>query len=152
VLGLTLLELLVVLSILGVGFSLSAVAVRPPAAQAYASSLRNLVLQARFEAIRRHEPVVVAWDAASAEFVVRVAGSTSWCQDMGIELRRSNAADIGRLSITTTVVGNGSMVWIPSGQARNCTRAAFSEDFADIDDGRVSRRVLIGAAGRVEIQ
>jgi prepilin-type N-terminal cleavage/methylation domain-containing protein len=148
----TLIEIIVAMAIIGI---LSAVAVtnfRPPSSQVYTSSLRNLVLQARFEAIRRNEPVVVAWDGSAREFVVRVAGSSTWCTDMGAELRRSNAAEIGRLTITTTVVGNGSLVWIPSGQARNCSRGPFAEDFADVDDGRQSRRVTIGSAGRVEIE
>jgi prepilin-type N-terminal cleavage/methylation domain-containing protein len=150
--GLTLIEIILVLAILGITLSASAAVFRAPAPQVYATSLRNLVLQARFEAIRRNAPVVVGWDAGVREFVVRLAGETGWCADMGAVIGRSNAAEIGRLTITTTVVGAGSLVWVPSGQARNCGRGPFVDDVADIVDGRTSRRVFIGAAGRVEVQ
>jgi len=150
--GFSILEVLIVVAILGVVLGLGATMWRAPSSQVYASSLRNLVLQARFEAIRRNEPVVVAWDADVREFVVRASGGGAWCTDMGDELGRSNASDVGRLTVTTSVTGNGSLVWVPSGQARNCSGASFAEDFADIDDGRTPRRVVIGAAGRVEIR
>jgi len=150
--GFSILELLIVVAILAVALGLGTTMWRAPSSQVFASSLRNLVLQARFEAIRRNEPVVVAWDADAREFVVRAGGGGAWCTNMGAELGRSNAADIGRVVVTTSVTGNGSLVWVPSGQARSCSGAAFAEDFADIDDGRMTRRVVIGAAGRVEIR
>jgi len=150
--GVTIIEIVVVMAILAVTLGIGVSFIRPPGAQAYATSLRNLVLQARFEAIRRNEPVVVAWDAGVQEFVARVAGTSQWCQDLGVELNRSNAADIGRLAVTTTVVGNGALVWIPSGQARGCARQPFDEDFADVTDNRTTLRVVIGSAGRVIIQ
>jgi prepilin-type N-terminal cleavage/methylation domain-containing protein len=148
----SLLEMLVVMAVLAVTFGFASFAVRPSSAQVYATSLRNLVLQSRFEAIRRNEPVVVGWDASAREFVVRTAGATDWCDGSGSELRRSNAADVGRLAITTTVTGSASLVWVPSGQARTCARASFPEAFAAIDDGRSVRRLVIAAAGRVEVR
>lgn len=150
--GLSLLEVLIVIAVLATTLGLGATLFRAPSSQVYASSLRNLVLQARFEAIRRNEPVVVAWDADVQEFVVRASGSGAWCTSMGAELNRSNAADIGRLTVTTSVTGDGSLVWVPSGQARSCSGAAFARSFADIDDGRMVRRVVIGTAGRVEVE
>lgn len=151
-LGFTLIEVIFVMAIAAILIGVGAMAWRPPAAQTYASGLRNLVLQSRFEAIRRNEPVMVSWESGVREFVVRVAGPSDWCGAPGQELKRSNAADIGRLTVTTTVVGNGALVWVPSGQARNCSRSAFSEDFAEIDDGRNVLRVVIGSAGKVEIE
>lgn len=150
--GFTVLEVIIVVAIAGILLAISAVSVRAPAAQTYASSLRNMVLQARFEAIKRNAPIVVGWVEAESEFVARVAGLTDWCQDLGPVVGRSNAVEIGRLDVSTTVSGAGSLVWVPSGQARNCSRAQFTPDFAAIDDGRASRVVRIGAAGRVEIE
>jgi len=142
----------VAVAILGILLAIGATSIRAPAAQTYASSLRNMVLQARFEAIKRNAPVVVGWVEAESEFVARLAGPTNWCNDLGDVVSRSNAVEIGRLQITTTVTGSGSLVWIPSGQARNCSRAQFAPDFATIEDGRTERTVRIGAAGRVDIE
>jgi prepilin-type N-terminal cleavage/methylation domain-containing protein len=150
--GFSILEVVVAVAILGILLAIGATSIRAPAAQTYSSSLRNMVLQARFEAIKRNAPVVVGWVADEGEFVARIAGPTDWCSDLGAVLTRSNAAEIGRLNVTTTVAGSGSLVWIPSGQARNCSRAQFTPDFATIDDSRNVRTVRIGAAGRVEIE
>jgi prepilin-type N-terminal cleavage/methylation domain-containing protein len=150
--GFTLLEVIVAVAMLGILLAIGATSVRPPAAQTYASSLRNMVLQARFEAIKRNAPVVVGWVADEEEFVARLAGQDDWCTDLGDVIIRSNAIEIARLQITTTVTGPGSLVWVPSGQSRNCGRAPFTPDFATIEDGRNARTVRIGAAGRVEIE
>mgnify|MGYP002480004344 CR=1 FL=1 len=149
--GFTVLEVILALSALAILFAIGFTYWRPPRAQIYASSVRNLVLQARFEAIRRNEPVVISWEEDEREFVVRLAGSDDWCGAPREEIARSNAAELGRLTVTTTVVGNGSLVWVPSGQARSCARSPFNEDFADIEDGSESRRIVIGSAGKVEI-
>lgn len=151
--GFTIFEVLIVVAILAIVLGIGVSWFRVSNPQVYASSLRNLILQARFEAIRANEPVVVSWEPTLQEFVARVAGDAqNWCSGTGREINRTNARDLGRLTVSSTVTGTGSLVWIPSGQARDCQRGLFAEDVAEISDGRSQRTVVIGAAGRVEIR
>lgn len=145
------LEILIVLSILGVLLGVGASSIRPPSASAFANDVRALIQQARFESIKRNVPVSVVWDQETTSFVVGIGPSGDLCAIADV-IARATALDYPRLVVDPGFPEDGGLVWIPSGQARACNLGTFSEAIATLDDGRVQRRLTTTLTGRVIIE
>ncbi len=149
--GVTLLEVLAVMGVLGVLLSIGALTLRTPGPQLFANDLRALVQQARHEAVKRNQPVAVLWDAQARRFVTSLPGGEVVCE-MGTELAERRLAEYPRLSIETTFVDGEGVVWLPSGHARSCAMGSFERAIATISDGSTTRTVTVTLTGRVEIE
>lgn len=149
--GFTLIELLIALSVIAVLMAAGAASLRAPVAQVYAENVKTLLLQSRFEAIRQSQPVVVSWNAAAGRFEAFLGDLDAPCDlpSSGVPLLRTDAAEVGRIDVSIT--GEGSLVWVPSGQARTCGGLVFTEVVATINDSRVTRQVVVSFGGRVEV-
>lgn len=150
--GLTLLEIVLVVAVLGILSTLAFVALRPPAARLYSTDVRTTIQQARFEAIKRNIPVAVVWDAASETFEVRTdLGATPTFQSActSATVLRSKATAEYPPS-TVSAPANFGIAWLPSGQGRTCTGASISNIV--ITDGRTTRTVSVSTSGSVTLQ
>lgn len=153
--GLTILEVVIVLSVVAVTVSLAGVAFRAPAAAVYATNVQSLILQSRFESIRRGVPIVVGWSDTRRRFEARLANVDNWCDlpdTAEFVILQSDPANLARLDIDSPIADESSLVWIPSGQARTCGGQVFSPLIARISDARVTRNVSVSFGGRVVVE
>lgn len=148
--GLTLIEVLIVLGILGVLVGIGAARFSPNAARAYSNDLQALFQQARFEAIKRNAPVAVIWDSAATTFR-SVEGGANPCEGESV-LGTADAARYPRITIDTTFEDGRGLVWLPSGQARSCELSAFAATIARVSDGRNERVLKVSLTGKVDIE
>ena len=150
-LGVTVLEIMMAIAVVGILASIGYVNLRTPGPQLFANDLRALVQQARHEAVKRNQPVAVLWDASGRRFVTSVPSGSPWCE-VGVQLAERRLAEYPRLSIETTFVDGEGVVWLPSGHARSCEMRSFERAIAFIEDGSSSKTVVVTLTGRVEIQ
>jgi prepilin-type N-terminal cleavage/methylation domain-containing protein len=146
--GYTLLELLVVLGLMGM-FTAWALHARPSRVALAAVALRTQLLQARYAAIERNEPVAVVYRDAEQTFLSLAAGELGLPEacESGKEIARLRLREFPRVR-ATKVPPNG-VVWLPSGTGRTCTGSgAFNQTIALADPVREAR-VIVSRAGRV---
>ena len=144
----TLLELLIVLGLLAflAGWAYTA---RPSHVGRAAAALRSQVVQARFAAAARNEPVAVVHDPAGRSFVTRATGGIALPDgcSLGEELFRLRLDEFPRVGVAE-VPGKG-IVWLPNGSGRTCDGGgAFNQTIGLADPVREAR-VIISRAGRV---
>lgn len=149
--GLSLIEIIIGLAIIGILTGIGAVAFAPPGGRAYANDVRAIFQQARFEAVKRNVPVAVVWDAGSDEFR-SVLGSIGTPCDQTTVLTRASPREYARVTVASNFADGDGIVWLPSGQARSCGYGPFVQTIATIDDGRVEREVTVTLTGRVTIE
>lgn len=146
--GYSLLELLLVLGLLGL-FTAWALSARPSQVAAAVVALRTQVLQARFAAIERNQPVAVLYRDAEESFVTLVADSAA-IEDAclgGEELTRLRLQDFRGVGVKSAPAKG--LVWLPSGTGRTCSGGgAFNQTIALADSVREGR-VVVSRAGRV---
>jgi prepilin-type N-terminal cleavage/methylation domain-containing protein len=146
--GHTLLELLVVLGLMGM-FTAWALHARPSRVALAAVALRTQLLQARYAAIERNEPVAVVYRDGEQAFLTLASGEldvAAACES-GEEIARLRLSEFPRVRVTK-VPANG-VVWLPSGTGRTCTGGgAFNQTIALADPVREAR-VIVSRAGRV---
>jgi prepilin-type N-terminal cleavage/methylation domain-containing protein len=158
--GVTLIEFLVVIAIIGVLAGIGFVRLQPPSVRLMANDYRAMLQQARFEAIKRNRPVMVVWDAGQGQFISRVK-DTSEEADCNVasstQLRVKRVDEYPNVQVSS-VTGTGTgIVWLPSGMARNCD--ATSANPLDVSGtvtfskvgGGTSIPVSISPSGRVRI-
>lgn len=148
-LGVTLIEVVIVLAMLGVLLSIGAASFRPSESRLYANDVRALIQQARFEAVRRNVPVAVVWDAADDAFLTVLGNDADRC-DASTVLNRATASTYRQVEVD--IEFDDGLVWLPSGTARSCNLGAFSDVIAVISDRFGSRTVTVSLTGRVTIQ
>lgn len=146
--GMTLLEVIIVLAILGVCAGLAAWQWPSPLGPATAA-LRNLVLQGRLEAVTLGQSVAVVYDAASREFQIRRGpAETHLVCPAGEVTNRLRLADFRGVA----AAGASGLVWLPTGMGRTCTgTGVFNQTFV-LQRGDQAGRVLVSRAGRVRSQ
>lgn len=149
--GFSVLELLIVLSILGIlmGFAVSRVGSN--AARAYSNDLQALFQQARFEAIKGNAPIAVIWSASDRTFYSVGGDANHPCKGTNV-LTRAEANQYPRVSIDTDFFDGEGLVWLPSGQARSCSFTMFTETIAHIQDERQSRVLTVSLTGKVTVE
>lgn len=153
--GFSAIELLIVLSVLGILLAAGFTQLRPPAPRLFANDMRAMVQQARYEAIRRNRPVAVVWEGEASRFITRVDGTnpsvTAACSG-ATELVTKRVADYPRLTVNTELAAGNGLVWLPNGQARKCDGTALEAVSTTITDGRTTRVVTVSLTGRVSVQ
>ncbi|PYE53567.1 pilus assembly FimT family protein [Deinococcus yavapaiensis] len=168
--GFTLLELLLVISVVGVLAAIIATNVNRPRPDLFADSVRSAMQQSRFEAVRRNRFVVFAWDGASNAFVVRVknptSGTSTVCasESSDTSLSSLSASSFPGLTVTTTFSAVSSLngfVWQPSGLPVTCSTSGTSTTLASgsfsmarsgTDSAASTRTVVLSRAGGVTRQ
>lgn len=156
--GLTLLELLVVISVIGILLAVGVPALRPPSAYLFASDLKTMIQQARFESIKRNAPVALVWRSNNQAFVTQLhptnATVNQACNTAGMTvLRTKNLTDYRNVSVESDSAQNG-VVWLPTGLMRWCDGSfvAAGTDFTGLTDGRATYDINISSAGQVDIE
>ena len=163
--GFSLLEVIIVIAILGILLAIVAWQFPSQSARAYANDVRAILLQGRYEAIKRNRPIAVLWSEANQEFftVLSSAGGDDPCST-GTVLLRASSRDYARTSVTIQIDRDGGLeaigdedddvgvVWLPSGQARSCLFAVLPRTIATIADPRSTREISISVAGKVEVR
>lgn len=156
--GLTVLELLVVLAVIAILAAIAAPRFPSRAAQVYANDVRAVILQGRYEAVKRNRPIAVVWNATELEWQTLLGPPEAPC-NAGPVLLRANMTQYPRVTLeprfapaTPPAVGNG-VVWLPNGQARACDLGLLAEEtIAIISDSSVTRQVVVSIAGRVSVK
>lgn len=155
--GFTLLELLIVIGIMGILMAVGIPMLRPPSAYLFATDLKAMIQQARFEAIKRNRPVAVVWNSSNQTYTTRFdetnttfANPGSACTSTGpMILNTKRASDYRNLSVATDMSGNG-IVWLPTGLARGCS-SGLGNSTTTVNDGKKPFYVIISTAGRVRV-
>lgn len=153
--GLTLLEILIVLALIGILAAVGVRTFRAPESRLLANDVKLTVQQARYEAIRRNHPVAVLWnpgtqsitsviDEADPSVAAACGGTTT--------LKLQDASEYPSATIASEPAVATGVVWLPSGQIRSCVGGIASEVRLTISDSRTSRTVTVTPAGRVDIQ
>ena len=153
--GLSLVEILVVMAVLGILLGIGISALRAPEARLFANDLKALVQQGRYEAVKRQTPVAVVWDAGSQSFRTQyVEGSTavSTVCSSGAVVASKQLSDYRRVRLGSNGL-SGGIVWLPSGLVRGCTGSDLSSGLTvEITDGQSSRTLVVSSAGAVRLQ
>ncbi|MFC5847274.1 GspH/FimT family pseudopilin [Deinococcus petrolearius] len=155
--GFTLLELLMVLAILGILFTLTARIPRDGfAVRAAATALSAQVTRARMEALRRNEYVGLRIDRASATFFLFQDGDRNLAYDAVTDpvlpgtTTVLGSGDFGAVQFASTVPTAGhTFVYDTRGIARS--GAAFSVTLRN-PAGSAARTVAVSAQGRSVLQ
>lgn len=139
--GLTIIEMLIVLAILGILLAIAIPNLRPPAAQLAANSVQAFVQQARFEAIRLNGEVGVTFE--NGRFTSRAGGCS------GSVVR---ALDL--LEYPQVAASGGSFQWLHNGEARSCTGGAIGVNGVSwrVSDSRRETTVRVGPGGVVTVE
>lgn len=150
--GTSILELIIIVAVLGILLAVGFVQLRPPAARAFGNDVKSQVEQARFEAVKRNQPVAVQF-ADGRLFTsldtsdLRVVASCS--PDATVIVQRF-AGSYG--NVTVTPDSSWGVVWLPSGQGRTCDGSPAIGSTLRIDDGRTVTRVTVSDGGRVSVE
>ena len=150
--GFTLLEMLIVIAIMGILMALGVPMLRPPSSYLFASDLKAMVQQARFESIKRNVPVAVVWSDSAKTFTTQ--SHTDYlkaCDATGTEKLRVKSLTEYRNLRVTSAFQTGGLVWLPTGLGRQCTGGLMANG-TTITDDRMVYRVCISSAGRVRIK
>jgi hypothetical protein len=138
----------VVLGLMGM-FTAWALHARPSRVALAAVAVRTQLMQARYAAIERNEPVAVVYRDEERAFLTLAAAGLSVPEacESGHELGRVRLNEFPRVEVTSAPA-NG-VVWLPSGTGRTCTGGgAFNQTIALADPVREAR-VIVSRAGRV---
>ena len=149
--GFSVIELLIALSILGILLGIGASLIRTPSARLYANDVRALIQQARFEAVKLNRPVAIVWNETLNSFVAGVGTIDDPC-DFDAPVVTADSRAYARMTINPGFGSDDGLVWLPSGQARDCAFGTFPQTIATINDGRLTQRVTVTLTGRVTIQ
>lgn len=150
--GLTLLELLVTLAILGVLLVTSLVWFRPSAPRRAAQDLQRLYINARNLAIMQNETVaVVPANHANTVWHMKLVPSYADCAG-GTVLHTLDLPRASLLSVVPSAVYGGEVVWTPNGSPRSCGRGLTNQTILISAPLQHAYAVVISNLGRVNVQ
>lgn len=147
--GITMLELLVALGILGMVLTAGWVAARPHGAWHAARAARAFLLWGRLEAIWSGRQVaVVAADRAG--LVARSGGAQATEACGAAQVRSLRFGDFGRVTVVRSL--RTGIVWLPGGGARACDGGGVISGTLVLADGARHVRVVVSSLGRVRLE
>lgn len=150
----TVIEVLIVVSILAIITVVGFVNLRPATARVLAADIKSMMHQARYEAVRLNQPVAVVWVEGERRFETRVnSGSTlvtAACNGNSVIAGKS-VTEYPRADVSVNMATNG-LVWLPTGQGRSCTGGPMVSSTVTVSDGNTSRIVEITMGGKVSIE
>ena len=118
--GITILEVLVVVAIIGILATVGAFGLRTPSTRLAANDYQALLQTARTEAIKRNRAVSVVWDASEGAMLAGAA-ATSGVIDCSPGAEVIQRLDLKQYpGITVHHDEQANVVWLPSGQLRRC--------------------------------
>ena len=151
--GLTAVEIIVALAILGILVGVGAARMSPSPARLAANTVQATVQQAKFESIRRNRPLVVILDPSTNEVHVRysqAAGSIECNEAVTTEVRSTDLSEYRGVRLTANAE---RFVWLPNGQVRGCAGEWLAaEVVVQLDDGARSSTVVVSTGGEVTVQ
>jgi Tfp pilus assembly protein FimT len=129
--GLSLVEVLVTLGVLGILLGFGFTLLTPPESRLFTEELKSFLEQSRFEAVKRQYPIAVVWDANTKIFTASVypsdttVGCTSSTGAIMVALSSLELAKFPRLSLSKNDLQTG-VVWLPNGFLKTCSGTDFS--------------------------
>lgn len=148
--GLTLVELLVLLAVLGVLLSVAWSVVRPDNAQQAAQSVRTAILWARANAIWRGVSVAVTDLADGAGLVLSVGHAADSSCSGGTELARVRMSEHAGVSLLAGLPRG--LVWLPDGSGRSCDGGGVISATLRLQGARRAVNVIVSSLGRVRLE
>lgn len=148
--GVSLIELLVVLAVLGILLSLAYAAVRPSHVQRAGQALRSAILWARANAIWHGATVSVTELPGGGGFVVRLPEPGGGLCGPGKELLRLPLSDHPGVRLAAGLPRG--LAWLPSGGGRSCDGGGVVSATIRLLDARGAAEVIISSLGRVRLQ
>jgi prepilin-type N-terminal cleavage/methylation domain-containing protein len=157
-LGVSLIEVIVAIGIIGILASIGIARINAPDARLFANDVKAMLEQARYEAVRRHTPVAVVWSGIDFEIrpqPVPVSPTsaplfdTTTCTSAATPLRSHDARDYRSVSVSGGLVTTG-VVWLPSGLVRSCDGTDLETPIVTtVNDGRRTLSITLSPAGAV---
>lgn len=148
--GMTVLELVVAVAILGLVIASGWVAGRPHGAWHAARAARAFLLWARLEAVWTGRPVAVL-AVPSTGLVARSGGSVDAGEACGdAEVRRLRLGDFGRVTMVQAL--RDGIVWLPGGGARSCDGGGVISGRLVLADGARLVSVVVSSLGRIRVE
>lgn len=148
-------EVIIVILIMGTLMGIAATQLRQPSAYLYATDLKAMIQQARFESIKRNRKVAVFWNPDSNAFITAVMNNgADVCNkdNTALVLQGHNLSEYTNLHISSnTLLGKGLM-WLPTGQSRNCLNGQNTGGEVSFSNKTKIRTLLISNSGKVEIK
>ena len=146
--GFTLLEIVTVLTVVGVLAGGAALLARPGGAVRAAQGARAFLLWARLEALWTGEAVAVV--PASAPVLSARAGADVASACAGTERKRFELARYGRARVVQPM--RAGIVWLPYGGARSCEGGGVISGRMILADGGGRASVIVSSLGRVRVE
>lgn len=151
--GFSTIELLIVIAILGILATIGYTRINPPSARLFSNDLKAMIHQARYEAIKRNQPVAFVWDEAAESFYIRLdsnaVGVNAQC-DGDSSLVTKQLSEYRQVSVDVSMLTDG-IVWLPTGQARSCSGSPMVSSSIEVTSQDIVRRVEITMGGKVTI-
>lgn len=149
-------EIIMVVAVLGILLAIAIPNLRPPSVQLAANATQAFAQQARFEAIKRNEAVVVRIDASGTTLVMHTAAAGAGCNP-GTEIRNLPLADFARVQGTSATSGFPFVFrWLPTGQPQSCAPGGgplpLSGLSLALSDGGRRALVSVSTGGEVSVQ
>lgn len=153
--GMTMLEVVVVLVVMGILLAFGLVQLRAPEARLFSHDLEALVQQGRYEAVKRQTPVAVVWDASLEGFrtqFVEESPSIGTVCTSGTTGMTKRLTEYSRVRLSSNGLASG-IVWLPSGLVRTCSGADLGVGgiLVGVTDGHVNFTLEISPAGGVRL-
>lgn len=148
--GLTLVELLVLLAVLGVLLSVAWAAARPDNAQRGAQAVRAAILWGRANAIWRGVSVAITDLGEGAGLVLRVADAAGSPCAGGWELARVRMSEHAGVNLLAGLPRG--LVWLPDGSGRSCDGGGVISATLRLQGARRAVNVVVSSLGRVRLE
>ncbi len=152
--GFSTIELLIAIAILGTLMAMVYPLLRPPEARLMANEVKAMLQQARYESIKRNQPVAFVWFPDRQVFETRYnsAAATATTACAGDSTISTKAVSEYRdLSVTVNMPTNG-IVWLPTGQGRSCTGGPMVSGDIAVHSGSTRLKVVATMGGKVSIE
>jgi len=146
--GFTLLEIVVVLTVVGLLAGGGALLARPGGALRAAQGARAFLLWARLEALWSGEAVAVVPSVSPTLSARTGADAVSACA--GPERKRFDLARYGRARVVQPL--RAGIVWLPYGGARSCNGGGVISGRMILADGGARADVIVSSLGRVRVE
>lgn len=152
--GMTIIEVLIVLGILGVLLGIAAPNLRTPPERIAANSIVSFIQQAKFEAIKQNRPIFLrrTADGSGLESALAASAADLACGFTTTNLVRTIVVDEYQgVNVNTDGL---PFLWLPTGQPRACGGSPLPLGGAviNVTGGRLDLRVVIGQQGGVTRQ
>lgn len=152
--GFSTIELLIAMAVLGTLLAMTYPLLRPPEARLMANELKAMLQQARYESIKRNQPVAFVWISEDESFQTRYnsAADTATAACTGDATISTKALTEYRdVSVTVNIPTNG-IVWLPTGQGRSCTGGPMVTSDVVVESGSTMLTVEATMGGKVSIR